>query len=449
MIYNRRETVRRCAEVVGIQDLVDNLRCGFGEDGGEVFLVAERLGPPEEAESRSTHLGARCERAPPSSAFSSRSGQAPASFATTSFATTKEPVKLPQLNQIPALSNVNSTVTLEPNDKPIQLQSTKSPTIPNTKFNINASTTFSTIPSSYEALSMKVNDSDTISLNDFDFELDDAAIKDAVTLNKPKKVYKNDDATLWKPSNLNDKILSFDSKGERGRLVDAEATLLMVYLHVPFLRNDIKAGLANIVKLTQKLIPSESLPFGGLTSKLGQMSKLLNTVITNNNIDNESNNIGEDLFKMHEWEESSHSELWNKITSFDDNDDEKDNVLLNALTNDLKANPKLSNILQGDYIKPLSKLSLGFLVKEVLRTITFAQARRNQIKLLNSVTKKGNINDQSDIDISSSETINKSDHYDYDDKLRKYEKLTSYLSETISDDLALIYQGNKFNNYNN
>ena len=167
------------------------------------------------------------------------------------------------------------------------------------------------------------------------------------------------------------------------------------------------------------------------------------------NIDNESNNIGEDLFKMHEWEESSHSELWNKITSFDDNDDEKDNVLLNALTNDLKANPKLSNILQGDYIKPLSKLSLGFLVKEVLRTITFAQARRNQIKLLNSVTKKGNINDKSDIDISSSETINKSDHYDYDDKLRKYEKLTSYLSETISHDLALIYQGNKFNNYNN
>ena len=46
MIYNRRETVRRCAEVVGIHDLIDHLRCSFGEDGGEVFLVAERLGPP-------------------------------------------------------------------------------------------------------------------------------------------------------------------------------------------------------------------------------------------------------------------------------------------------------------------------------------------------------------------------------------------------------------------
>ena len=50
MIYNRRETIRRCAEVVGLQDLVDGLRCSFGEDRGEVFLVAEKSEPLKEAE---------------------------------------------------------------------------------------------------------------------------------------------------------------------------------------------------------------------------------------------------------------------------------------------------------------------------------------------------------------------------------------------------------------
>ena len=70
MIYNRREVVRRCVEVVGLQDRVDGLLCSFGEDLGEVFLSMEMAGPFLEVKSGRTHLGARCERAPPpTSAF--------------------------------------------------------------------------------------------------------------------------------------------------------------------------------------------------------------------------------------------------------------------------------------------------------------------------------------------------------------------------------------------
>ena len=67
MIYNRREAVRRCAEVVGLGDLVDDLRYGFGQDRGEVFLTAVQLEPPEKAAFVQTHLGARCVGAPDSS----------------------------------------------------------------------------------------------------------------------------------------------------------------------------------------------------------------------------------------------------------------------------------------------------------------------------------------------------------------------------------------------
>ena len=64
MIYNCRETIRGSAEVVGLQDLVDGLRYSFGEDRGEVFLVAVKQEPPEKAAFVQTHLGARCVRAP-------------------------------------------------------------------------------------------------------------------------------------------------------------------------------------------------------------------------------------------------------------------------------------------------------------------------------------------------------------------------------------------------
>jgi hypothetical protein len=66
-IYHRREMVRRCAEVVGLGDQVDAFSRSFDMDRGEVFMVMERqkLGPIEEVESRGTHLGARCEQAPP------------------------------------------------------------------------------------------------------------------------------------------------------------------------------------------------------------------------------------------------------------------------------------------------------------------------------------------------------------------------------------------------
>ena len=67
MIYNRREAVRRCAEVVGLGDLVDDLRYGFGQDRADVFLTAARLEPPEKAAFVQVHLGARYAGAPDSS----------------------------------------------------------------------------------------------------------------------------------------------------------------------------------------------------------------------------------------------------------------------------------------------------------------------------------------------------------------------------------------------
>ena len=41
-IYHRRETVRRCAEVIGLGDQVDAFSCSFDVDRGEVFLVMEK-----------------------------------------------------------------------------------------------------------------------------------------------------------------------------------------------------------------------------------------------------------------------------------------------------------------------------------------------------------------------------------------------------------------------
>ena len=46
MIYNRREAVRRCAEVVGLQDQVDRMTYSFGEDRGKIFLEVRRREPP-------------------------------------------------------------------------------------------------------------------------------------------------------------------------------------------------------------------------------------------------------------------------------------------------------------------------------------------------------------------------------------------------------------------
>jgi len=71
-IYHRREMVRRCAEAVGLGNQVDALACSFDVDHGEVFMVLgkQKLEPTVEVESGRTHLGARCEQAPPSFSFS-------------------------------------------------------------------------------------------------------------------------------------------------------------------------------------------------------------------------------------------------------------------------------------------------------------------------------------------------------------------------------------------
>ena len=74
MVYNRREAVRRCAEVVGLEDQIDGMEYALGESRGEVFLKAYRREPPEKAAFLGTHLGARCMGAP--SSLSSASEQA-------------------------------------------------------------------------------------------------------------------------------------------------------------------------------------------------------------------------------------------------------------------------------------------------------------------------------------------------------------------------------------
>ena len=229
--------------------------------------------------------------------------------------------------------------------------------------------------------------------------------------------------------------------------------------------------------LTQQLLPSKQLPFGGfkpqqgsqLGSQLGQMSKLLNTAIINKNANahNDDNDDNDDdkinLYNMHEWEESGHANLWNRIITIDDsnsndiydngndgNDSNDSNSLLTSIRNELMSVSMYNTILKGDYIRTLSSLSLEFLIKELLRTITFARARKNQIKLLNlTISKKGNdINDgntndtdtstDTDTDTSTDTSTNTNDT---NDKLRKYEELTSYLSDTVTDDLSQMYQG--------
>ena len=64
IIYNRREAVRRCAEVVGLGDQIDGMEYALEENRGEVFLKAYRREPPEKAAFLGTHLGARCMGAP-------------------------------------------------------------------------------------------------------------------------------------------------------------------------------------------------------------------------------------------------------------------------------------------------------------------------------------------------------------------------------------------------
>ena len=61
LAYARREAVRRCAETVGLDSNVDDFEYDFGEDRGEVYMMAKRsalkAGPRRFG---STHLGARC-----------------------------------------------------------------------------------------------------------------------------------------------------------------------------------------------------------------------------------------------------------------------------------------------------------------------------------------------------------------------------------------------------
>ena len=65
MIYNRREAVRRCAEVVGLEDTIDHMVYSFGECRGEGFLKVTMVEAPEKAAFLKTHLGARYAGAPP------------------------------------------------------------------------------------------------------------------------------------------------------------------------------------------------------------------------------------------------------------------------------------------------------------------------------------------------------------------------------------------------
>ena len=61
-IYGRREAVRRCAEVVGLERYIDGFEYDVGEDRGEVFLKAKLRVEPEKVETVrpvTTHLGAR------------------------------------------------------------------------------------------------------------------------------------------------------------------------------------------------------------------------------------------------------------------------------------------------------------------------------------------------------------------------------------------------------
>ena len=53
--------VRRCAEVVGLNDKVDRFQYSFGESAGEVYLKAT-LEPVRKTDSHPAHqLGARCD----------------------------------------------------------------------------------------------------------------------------------------------------------------------------------------------------------------------------------------------------------------------------------------------------------------------------------------------------------------------------------------------------
>ena len=61
-VYARREAVRRCAEVVGLDSSIDDFTLDFGEDRGEVFVKAHAEPSLKAgiAETRGSHLGARC-----------------------------------------------------------------------------------------------------------------------------------------------------------------------------------------------------------------------------------------------------------------------------------------------------------------------------------------------------------------------------------------------------
>ena len=66
-VYNRREAVRRCAEVVGLESIVDGFELSFAESSGEVFLRAQQLPEPPEKScvarvSRDKQLGARSDQ---------------------------------------------------------------------------------------------------------------------------------------------------------------------------------------------------------------------------------------------------------------------------------------------------------------------------------------------------------------------------------------------------
>ena len=64
MVYSRRETVRRCAEVVRLDSLVDGFNISTHEDRGETYMKVN-MEPCRKVESYETHLGARCDRYAP------------------------------------------------------------------------------------------------------------------------------------------------------------------------------------------------------------------------------------------------------------------------------------------------------------------------------------------------------------------------------------------------
>ena len=64
-VYERREALRRCSQVIGLDSLVDSFDLGVRESNGETYFAVKMkpVATVEAVLSAKTHLGARCEGA--------------------------------------------------------------------------------------------------------------------------------------------------------------------------------------------------------------------------------------------------------------------------------------------------------------------------------------------------------------------------------------------------